>query len=808
MDAMYNEAENMTKGAERKYMNIKETFSISGMSCANCAARIEKQLNKLDGIEKAVVNFASGKALVEYDSSKIETDDIIKAIEELGYKAENDKDEAEGRGNGKYQHKDSDEIKRLKTEFIISAILSSPLIIGMILSLFNIDVPFLHNGYFQLIIAAPVQFIIGFRFYKNAFYALKAKSATMDVLIAMGTTAAYVFSIYNLFSAPAGGGAMEQKLYFETSALIITLILLGKYLEAAARGKTSDAIKKIMGLKAKTARVIKNGEELDIPVEDVQIGDTIVVRPGEKIPVDGKILEGTSFVDESMLTGESIPVEKKAGDYVVGATINKFGTFKFEAFKVGKDTVLAQIIKMVEEAQNSKAPIQRIADRAAGIFVPAVATIALLTFLIWYLAMNNFTSGIISAVAVLVIACPCALGLATPTAIMVGMGKGAENGILIKNGECLEMAYKLNAVVFDKTGTITKGKPEVTDIIPLGKTETREILKLAAIAEKNSEHPLGAAIYEEGKKYFGNLSDPDQFETAPGMGVTAVINGKKVYIGTLKFINEHGIRMDTSTDTREDIDTDTDPDTDKATKEDINTDKATEEDINTDKDIGMNTRFGIDMKSIETKALTLENEGKTVMFVSVDNIVEAIIAVSDTLKENVEEAIKDLKEMGQEVYMITGDSVRAASIIGKKAGIDNVLAEVLPENKSKEIEKLKKEGKVTAMVGDGINDSPALAAADIGIAIGTGTDIAIEAADIILIRDDLRTVPAAIRLSRKTMNKIKQNLFWAFIYNIIGIPFAALGMLNPIIAGAAMAFSSVSVVSNSLTLKRFNPYKK
>jgi len=808
MDAMYNEAENMTKGAERKYMNIKETFSISGMSCANCAARIEKQLNKLDGIEKAVVNFASGKALVEYDSSKIETDDIIKAIEELGYKAENDKDEAEGRGNGKYQHKDSDEIKRLKTEFIISAILSSPLIIGMILSLFNIDVPFLHNGYFQLIIAAPVQFIIGFRFYKNAFYALKAKSATMDVLIAMGTTAAYVFSIYNLFSAPAGGGAMEQKLYFETSALIITLILLGKYLEAVARGKTSDAIKKIMGLKAKTARVIKNGEELDIPVEDVQIGDTIVVRPGEKIPVDGKILEGTSFVDESMLTGESIPVEKKAGDYVVGATINKFGTFKFEAFKVGKDTVLAQIIKMVEEAQNSKAPIQRIADRAAGIFVPAVATIALLTFLIWYLAMNNFTSGIISAVAVLVIACPCALGLATPTAIMVGMGKGAENGILIKNGECLEMAYKLNAVVFDKTGTITKGKPEVTDIIPLGKTETREILKLAAIAEKNSEHPLGAAIYEEGKKYFGNLSDPDQFETAPGMGVTAVINGKKVYIGTLKFINEHGIRMDTSTDTREDIDTDTDPDTDKATKEDINTDKATEEDINTDKDIGMNTRFGIDMKSIETKALTLENEGKTVMFVSVDNIVEAIIAVSDTLKENVEEAIKDLKEMGQEVYMITGDSVRAASIIGKKAGIDNVLAEVLPENKSKEIEKLKKEGKVTAMVGDGINDSPALAAADIGIAIGTGTDIAIEAADIILIRDDLRTVPATIRLSRKTMNKIKQNLFWAFIYNIIGIPFAALGMLNPIIAGAAMAFSSVSVVSNSLSLKRFNPYRK
>ena len=808
MDAMYNEAENMTKGAERKYMNIKETFSISGMSCANCAARIEKQLNKLDGIEKAVVNFASGKALVEYDSSKIETDDIIKAIEELGYKAENDKDEAEGRGNGKYQHKDSDEIKRLKTEFIISAILSSPLIIGMILSLFNIDVPFLHNGYFQLIIAAPVQFIIGFRFYKNAFYALKAKSATMDVLIAMGTTAAYVFSIYNLFSAPAGGGAMEQKLYFETSALIITLILLGKYLEAVARGKTSDAIKKIMGLKAKTARVIKNGEELDIPVEDVQIGDIVVVRPGEKIPVDGKILEGTSFVDESMLTGESIPVEKKAGDYVVGATINKFGTFKFEAFKVGKDTVLAQIIKMVEEAQNSKAPIQRIADRAAGIFVPAVATIALLTFLIWYLAMNNFTSGIISAVAVLVIACPCALGLATPTAIMVGMGKGAENGILIKNGECLEMAYKLNAVVFDKTGTITKGKPEVTDIIPLGKTETREILKLAAIAEKNSEHPLGAAIYEEGKKYFGNLSDPDQFETAPGMGVTAVINGKKVYIGTLKFINEHGIRMDTSTDTREDIDTDTDPDTDKATKEDINTDKATEEDINTDKDIGMNTRFGIDMKSIETKALTLENEGKTVMFVSVDNIVEAIIAVSDTLKENVEEAIKDLKEMGQEVYMITGDSVRAASIIGKKAGIDNVLAEVLPENKSKEIEKLKKEGKVTAMVGDGINDAPALAAADIGIAIGTGTDIAIEAADIILIRDDLRTVPAAIRLSRKTMNKIKQNLFWAFIYNIIGIPFAALGMLNPIIAGAAMAFSSVSVVSNSLSLKRFNPYRK
>lgn len=723
-------------------------LKLTGMTCASCAARIEKKLGKLDGVQKASVNLTTEKASVEYDGSKIKVTDMINAVKALGYGAER----AEEISVDREKEQREKEIKQLRTELIISGILSSPLVAAMLLSLININVAFLHNEYFQLIIATPIQFIIGFRFYKHAFYALRAKSANMDVLIAMGTTAAYFFSVYNAFFQPIKDGLMKE-LYFEAAAVIITLILLGKYLEAVAKGKTSDAIKKLMGLQAKTARVIRNNAEEDIPIEDVEVGDLVVVRPGEKIPVDGKIRDGNSSIDESMLTGESLPVEKKAGDFVIGATINKFGTFKFEATKVGKDTALSQIIRMVENAQGSKAPIQKIADLVAGVFVPIVVGIALVTFLIWYFAFGNFAAGMVSAVAVLVIACPCALGLATPTAIMVGTGKGAENGILIKGGEHLEAAYKLNAVVLDKTGTITKGQPEVTDVLSLGKLDRSEILKLAAVSEKKSEHPLGVAIYEKGKRDFGSLPDPDQFEAIPGRGVSTVIDQKVLYIGTRKLMAEKGIATGNT----------------------------------------------------EAAVAKLEDEGKTAMLMAINNEIEAIIAVADTLKENSKEAIEDLKKMSIEVYMITGDNRRTAGAIAKQVGIINVLAEVLPEHKAEEVEKLKKQGKIVAMVGDGINDAPALATADIGMAIGTGTDVAIEAADITLMRGDLRTIPTAIKLSRKTMNKIKQNLFWAFIYNIIGIPFAALGMLNPIIAGGAMAFSSVSVVTNSLSLKRFKP---
>ena len=725
-------------------------FNVKGMTCAACSARVEKKLNQLPGVEKAGVNLATEIATVEYDGSKVKVADLLKAVEALGYQAVR----AEEISRDREKEAREKETRRLRREFIISAVVSSPLMLAMFLSMFGIDVPFLHNAYFQLIIATPIQFIIGSRFYKNAYYALRAKSPNMDVLIAMGTSAAYFFSIYNGFFAPAKPGMM-QDLYFEASVVIITLILLGKYLEAVAKGKTSEAIKKLMGLQAKTARVIRNGEEVDIPIAEVEPGAVIVVRPGEKVPVDGKIIEGNSALDESMLTGESLPVEKKDGDLVVGATINKFGTFKFEATKVGKDTVLAQIIKMVEEAQGSKAPIQKIADQVSGVFVPVVIGIALLTFVLWYLVAGDLTSAIVSAVSVLVIACPCALGLATPTAIMVGTGKGAENGILIKGGEYLEMAYKLNTVVLDKTGTITKGEPEVTDSLTLGELAPDQILRWAAIAEKRSEHPLGVAIYEKGKKEYGQLPDADEFTAIPGRGVMAMVEGKAIYLGTRKLMLDQGI------------------------------------------DLGMT----------ETTIAELEDAGKTAMLMAIDQKVEAIIAVADTVKENSGAAIAELQQMGVEVYMITGDNRRTAATIAKQVGITKVLAEVLPEHKAEEVEKLKKQGKIVAMVGDGINDAPALATADIGMAIGTGTDVAMEAADITLMRGDLKTIPAAIRLSRKTMRKIKQNLFWAFIYNTIGIPFAAFGLLNPMIAGAAMAFSSVSVVTNSLGLKRFNPYK-
>jgi len=731
---------------KEKNMKTKEVLKISGMTCASCSAKIERKLNKLDGVENVNVNLIAEKATFDYNESKLKLNDIVNMIKGLGYGAETEIEVS----NDKDKEAREKEINKLKISLIVSAILSFPLVIAMITAMLGIQIDVLHNAYLQLLIATPVQFIIGFRFYKGAFYALKSKSPNMDVLVVMGTSAAFFYSVYNVFYQTVQNGMMKD-LYFEASAIIITLILLGKYLEAIAKGKTSEAIKKLMGMQAKTARVIRNNIEQDILIEEVIVGDIIVVKPGEKIPVDGKIIEGNSSIDESMITGESMPTGKKVGDNVIGATINKYGTFKFETTKIGRDTMLAQIIKLVEDAQGSKAPIQKIADKVSGIFVPIVLVIAIVTFLIWYLIFGNFTMGIISAVAVLVIACPCALGLATPTAIMVGTGIGAENGILIKGGEHLETTYKLNAIILDKTGTITKGKPEVTDIISLGKLREIDLLSLVAIAEKRSEHPLGVAIYEKGKKDLGEILDPNNFEAVVGKGIIADINGQNISIGTRKLMLQNNI----------------------------------------------------DILNIEQTLIDLETNGKTAMIISVNNKLEGIIAVADTLKESSKEAIKQLQEMGIEVYMITGDNKTTANAIAKLVGIQNVLAEVLPENKAEEVEKLKRLGKIVGMVGDGINDAPALATADVGMAIGTGTDVAIAAADITLMNGDLQLIVTAIKLSRKTMNKIKQNLFWAFVYNIIGIPFAALGMLNPIIAGAAMAFSSVSVVTNSLSLKRF-----
>lgn len=728
-----------------KVATDKVSLKISGMSCASCAAKIERTLANLPGVFSAAVNFAAEKATVEYDSGEISVADMKKAVADLGYKAfEADDKAAVDREKEARQR----EIRYQTFMFVFAAVLSVPLLAYMLSELFNFELPeIMMNPYFQLALATPVQFIPGFQFYRGSYHALKARSANMDVLIAMGTTAAYVYSVAVTFFG-------EGPVYYETAAIIIALIILGKLLEAIAKGRTSEAIKKLIELQAKTARVIRDGKEMDIPVEEVEVGDIVVVRPGEKVPVDGVIIEGTTTVDESMLTGESIPVDKKPGDEVVGATINRHGLFKFKATKVGKDTALAQIIKLVEDAQGSKAPIQRLADVISGYFVPGVVIIALLTFGIWYLLQGNFTVALIHFTAVLVIACPCALGLATPTAIMVGTGKGAENGILIKGGEYLEKAHKLTAVILDKTGTITKGKPEVTDVVSVDGAREEEVLRLGAIAEKGSEHPLGVAIVEHAKSKGMDLVDPESFTAIPGHGVEAVVDGKNVLLGNRRLMNSKNV----------------------------------------------------DISPIQARIEGLENEGKTAMIMAVGGKPYGIIAVADTVKETSAEAVKALKNMGIKAYMITGDNRRTAEAIAKQVGITNVLAEVLPEHKAEEVEKLRAQGEVVGMVGDGINDAPALASADVGMAIGTGTDVAIETADIILMRGDLRGIVDAIRLSRATMRIVKQNLFWAFAYNTAGIPVAALGYLSPVLAGAAMALSSVSVVTNSLRLKRFRPH--
>lgn len=719
----------------------KVELRLKGMTCAACAARLEKALNRLDGVVKAAVNFAMGNATVEYNASQVTVRDMIKAVQRAGYDAEEKTREDEDIEKKERER----ELRQLRGLFIMSAILSFPLVAAMVFHLIGSPIEILHNPWVQMSLATPVQFVVGYRFYKGAYHALKGGGANMDVLVSIGTTAAYLYSVYNGFFA---GDAMN--LYFEASAVVITLIMLGKYLEAVAKGKTSEAIKKLMGLRAKTARVVRDGREEDIPVEEVVIGDIVVVRPGEKVPVDGEIIEGRSAVDESMLTGESIPVEKNPGDTVIGATINKTGSFKFRATKVGRDTVLSQIVRMVEEAQGSKAPVQKLADKISGVFVPVVMVIALISLLLWWLVAKDLNAGIINAVAVLVIACPCALGLATPTSVMVGTGKGAENGILIKGGEYLQRAHEIDALILDKTGTITKGKPELTDVISTGSLSEEEVLRFAAITERGSEHPLGEAIVKGARERGIELSEASEFEAVPGHGVAAVIEGKRILLGNRRLMQKEGVSLG-------------------------------------------------DAEQVLSR---LETEGKTAMLMAVERSLEGVLAVADTLKENSKKAVEELKSMGIDIYMITGDNKTTAEAIARQVGIDNVLAEVLPEHKAEEVMKLIKSGKVTGMVGDGINDAPALAAADVGFAIGTGTDVAMEAADITLMGGDLMGIVLAVRLSRATMRNIKQNLFWAFAYNSVGIPFAALGFLSPVIAGAAMAFSSVSVVSNALRLKR------
>ena len=723
---------------------------ITGMTCAACAGRIERGLKSLPGVMEANVNLAMNRAGIVYNQAEVSPADISARIVDTGYGAI----ELEEAGN---REKDARarEIRRLLWLFVLSGILSLPLLVYMLAMLFNARAylpQFLFNPYFQFAVATPIQFGPGLFFYRDAYFALKNKSTNMAVLVALGTSAAYFYSVWATFWG-------HFDVYYEVGGIIISLILLGKFLEAFAKGRTSEAIKKLMGLQAKTARVIRGGAEVEIPVEEVAVHDLILVRPGEKIPVDGVVREGNSTVDESMLTGESLPVDKGPGDEVIGATINSVGLLKMEATKVGRDTALANIIRIVEEAQGSKAPIQRMADIISSYFVPVIIGIAVVGFLAWYFGFDpgNFTRALLAATAVLVIACPCALGLATPTSIMVGTGRGAESGILIKGGEHLENAHRLNAVVMDKTGTLTHGKPTVIAVVTAPGTALshEEILRLAGRTETASEHPLARAVVEYTRGKIGEVQVAEEFQAVPGRGVLATVEGTRVAFGNVRLMDEQGISH----------------------------------------------------AGMENEAGKLENQGATAMYLALDGSVTAVFGVADTLKENAAEVVAELKEMGIEVWMITGDNHRTAQAVARLAGVENVLAEVLPEDKAREVARLKEAGKSVGMVGDGINDAPALATADVGFAIGTGTDIAMEAADITLMSGDLRGIAASIRLSRATIRNIRQNLFWALIYNSIGVPIAFAGLLNPVIAGAAMAFSSVSVVSNALRLKRYDPYK-
>ncbi|MFS0752809.1 heavy metal translocating P-type ATPase [Oceanobacillus sp. 1P07AA] len=743
-DSEKTSIEDITKKIENVGYGVlmeKTELDVFGMTCAACSTRIEKLLNKQEGVKHATVNLTTETASIEYNPGLTDTKAIIEKIKNVGYDAK-PKAEAEE----KKTHKEK-ELHHMKTKLIISAVLSAPLLITMLVHLFNMTIPDIFmNPWFQFVLATPVQFIIGWQFYVGAYKNLRNGGANMDVLVALGTSAAYFYSLYEALKT-IGNPSYMPHLYFETSAVIITLILFGKYLEARAKSQTTNALSSLLNLQAKEARIIKKGEEIMIPVEEVVVGDRLVVKPGEKIPVDGIVVKGRTSVDESMITGESIPIEKEADASLIGSTINKNGSIEMEATKVGKDTALASIVKIVEDAQGSKAPIQRLADVISGYFVPIVVVIAILTFIVWitFIQPGQFEPSLVASIAVLVIACPCALGLATPTSIMVGTGKAAESGILFKGGEHLERTHQLEAIVLDKTGTITKGKPEVTNF-----TGDVETLQLLASAEKGSEHPLAEAIVAYAIEQEIDLVEVDDFNAIPGHGIEATISGNNILVGNRKLMQD----------------------------------------------------YQIEVGGAEQELVDYEVEGKTAMLIAVGGEYRGIVAVADTIKETAPQAIRELKEQGLEVIMLTGDNERTAQAIAKQVGIDQVIAQVLPEEKADKVKEIQGKGKKVAMVGDGVNDAPALAIADIGIAIGTGTEVAIEAADVTILGGELLLIPKAIKISHATIKNIRQNLFWAFGYNTAGIPIAAVGLLAPWVAGAAMALSSVSVVSNSLRLKR------